>query len=69
MRLDISWEGQSGAGSHKGEKAVVCYTAGEGKVFLSAARGFAARHQALQRGAGLFWGGARALLHLPCAAA
>lgn len=34
MRLDISWEGQSRAGSHKGEKAVVCYTTGAEKFFL-----------------------------------
>lgn len=38
MRLDIGWEGQSGAGSHKGEKAVVCYAAGEGKVPVGSSR-------------------------------
>lgn len=37
MRLCIRWEGQSVAGNHKGEKAVVCYTAGAEKVFLSVA--------------------------------
>lgn len=34
MRLDISWEGHSGAGNRKGEKAELRYTAGAGKVFL-----------------------------------
>lgn len=37
MRLYISWEGQSMAGNHKGEKDVVCYTAGAEKVFLPVA--------------------------------
>lgn len=37
MRLDLSWVGQSVAGNHKGEKAVICYSAGAKKVFLSVA--------------------------------
>jgi len=70
MRLDISWEGQSRAGSHKGEKAAVRHAAGAGKVFPSVAGGFSPRHP---RGGFLglqepFLGVARALLHLPCAA-
>lgn len=57
MRLGISWEGQSRAGSRKGEQAAVHYAAAAGKVFPLVAQGFAARCQVPQRGARLSAGG------------
>lgn len=67
MRLHISWEGQSVAGNHKGEKAVNVMLQGQRKSSCQWLEGSqpGTRHP---RGVLGFFDGARASLRLSCAA-